>query len=164
MNSTAKIVYTPHEIKGGGRPVNALECNMEDTLLRLGYGRMATDGKADHLLLPFMRTNKGLFKRGFRWGTTISGRPKITDFIISTKGEPILVEAKMQESRGTAYEKVPYSIQNLQATGLPWILVYDGRYIPEILMDDQRKRTKADPNCYGIYRFEHFENFLRSLA
>jgi hypothetical protein len=138
---------------------------MEDTLLHLGYGRVVTDGRADKALVPFMKDKRGLFKRGLRWGTTIAGRPKITDFVISSRaGDPILVEAKMQDSRGTAYEKIPYSVLNLQSTGLPWALVYDGEYIPEILMDDMRKMSKEDLNCYGIYRYEHFENFVRSLG
>lgn len=166
MKHTASVVYTPHITASGERPVNKLERDMEDTLLNLGFGRLATDGKADHLLVPFMRSNKGLFKRGLRFGTTLAGRPKITDFVISQgQGyDPILVEAKEQTSRGTAYEKVPFAVQNLQATGLPWALIYDGERIPEALMQDQRKRTKLDPLCYGLYRFEHFENFVRSLG
>lgn len=163
--STARVVYSPHLMVNGQRPINKLERNIEDTLPSHGYGRVEGNGnKIDSALAIYLHGNPGLFKRGFHYGLTLAGRPKITDFVISTKDMPILVEAKEQDTRGTACEKIPYSIQSLQSTGLPWMMVYDGRYIPEILMDDQRRRTKLDENCRGIIRYEHFANFLRSIA
>lgn len=137
---------------------------MEDTLLSMGYGRVEGNGaKIDPSLAVYMHGNPGLFKRGFRFGKTLANRPKITDFVISTKDMPVLVEAKEQGTRGTAYEKIPYSVQNLQATGMPWALVYDGPYIPEAVIEHQRKLVKGDELCYGILPFTEFEGLVRSL-
>jgi hypothetical protein len=165
IHTTARVVHTPHITESGERPKNKLERNIEDSLLRYGYGRVEGNGnQIDPALAIYLHGNPGLFKRGFHYGLTLAGRPKITDFVISTKGMPILVEAKEQDTRGTAYEKIPYSIQCLQATGMPWMLVYDGDYIPEAMMDDQRRRTKLDENCQGIFKYDFFEGFLRSIA
>lgn len=157
-----KVVNTPHITRYGARSVNRLECAIEDILLERGYGRLEGSG-ADAAIVPWLYANPKLFKRGMHFGTSIAGKPRIADFIVSTVTRPILIEAKLQDSRGTAWEKIPYSIQDLQATGMDWMLVYDGNEIPEALMEHQRRVTKRDESCVGIFRLADLVGFLHSI-
>lgn len=162
MSTKISIVDTPHITRYGERSRNRLECQIEDQLFAVGYKRLEGNA-ANPAILPYLEQHPGLFIRGFHYGTSIAGKPRIVDFALSTVYGVVLLEAKCQDTRGSAWEKIPFSVLDIRATGMLWALIYDGWHIPETLVNHQRLAVAGDKKSLGIWPFDLFSSFVKGL-
>ena len=68
------------------------------------------------------------FRRKLTVGKTVYGRDREVDVLFrdARNGTRVAVEAKYQRVAGTADEKLPYAVLNLQTLPLPGVIVYGG--------------------------------------
>jgi hypothetical protein len=68
------------------------------------------------------------YKRKVIVGKTVYGRDREVDLLFrhAPSGNRLAVEAKYQRVAGTADEKLPYAVLNLQTLPLPGVIVYGG--------------------------------------
>jgi hypothetical protein len=62
-------------------------------------------------------------------GTSILGKPRRIDVLAVERGErrrALAIECKYQDSLGTADEKIPYALRDLEALRMPAVVVYAG--------------------------------------
>ncbi|MEZ4227203.1 MAG: PD-(D/E)XK nuclease superfamily protein [Polyangiaceae bacterium] len=61
-------------------------------------------------------------------GTSIIGKQRRVDLLVlePSTGSALVVECKFQDSSGTADEKIPYALQDLQALRVPSVIAYAG--------------------------------------
>lgn len=60
-------------------------------------------------------------------GTSIIGKQRRVDlFVTGPSGQALVIECKYQESTGTADEKIPYALDDMQAQRVPGVVVYAG--------------------------------------
>lgn len=64
-------------------------------------------------------------------GLRFVGTPRKLDIIIRNKsnGKVVGIEAKLQRSQGTAYEKLSYALEDCKASPIPTLLVFAGNQI-----------------------------------
>jgi len=61
-------------------------------------------------------------------GKTVIGKNRRVDMLVVEQGtrEAIAVECKYQDSAGTVDEKIPYTLEDMQAMGMPVCVTYAG--------------------------------------
>ncbi len=66
-------------------------------------------------------------------GTSIIGKQRRVDLLVlePVTGRALVLECKYQDSSGTADEKIPYTLQDLQALRVPSVVVYAGQGFSE---------------------------------
>jgi len=64
-------------------------------------------------------------------GYRFVGTPRVLDIILRHGGRYMGVEAKLQETAGTAYQKLSYALEDCLACPIPTIIVFSGVGIKE---------------------------------
>jgi hypothetical protein len=64
-------------------------------------------------------------------GYRFVGTPRVLDIILRRGGRYMGIEAKLQETAGTAYQKLSYALEDCLACPIPTIIVFSGAGIKE---------------------------------
>lgn len=65
-------------------------------------------------------------------GTSIIGKQRRTDLlVVAPDGTALAVECKFQDVSGTADEKIPYALDDMEAQRIPGVVAYAGRGFSE---------------------------------
>ena len=64
-------------------------------------------------------------------GYRFVGSPRILDIVLHYNGKYMGIEAKLQETQGTAYQKLSYTLEDCKACPIPTIIVFAGSGIRE---------------------------------
>ncbi|HHW17852.1 MAG TPA: hypothetical protein GXX30_02990 [Firmicutes bacterium] len=87
------------------------------------------------------RFHKAIVRYIQSWGTNIQvreqvnvgyrfvGTPRKVDIVLGYEGKYLGIEAKLQESEGTAYQKLSYTIADCKRCPIPMLIVFSGRGI-----------------------------------
>ncbi len=106
-------------------PMPAPECLQ---LARQMEGVELSSGEFERLI-ALIGLSLGLdYRRKLTVGKTVYGRDREVDVLFrdARNGNRLAVEAKYQRVSGTADEKLPYAVLNLQTLPLPGVIVYGG--------------------------------------
>lgn len=134
--------------KRATRTGNKLERYVEQALLGEGYQKV----KGDSVLIG------KVFSRQRNIGRTIYDTPLKADFLVNSPTHPIVVECKWQQVGGSVDEKYLYLVANIQAIGIPTIVVVDGGgYKPGALAWLKRQVTGS---LIGVYTMREFQQVV----
>lgn len=130
----------------------SFEKNIEAQLLNLGYKKV----KAAEFLKYSKLTDKKYFASQFNLGKNIYDTSQIVDFIISrNNNDPLVIQAKWQQSTGSVDEKFPYLIINLkEKSQFDSLIVIDGGGYREgavVWMKEQ-----VDDKLIGVFSYTEF--------
>jgi hypothetical protein len=64
-------------------------------------------------------------------GYRFVGTPRRLDIVLGCRGRYVGIEAKLQDSPGTAYQKLSYALQDARACPIPVIIVFAGSGIKD---------------------------------
>ena len=106
-------------------PLAPAECLL---LARQVEGVELSSGEFERLI-ALVGLSLGLdYRRKLTVGKTVYGRDREVDVLFrdARNGNRLAVEAKYQRVAGTADEKLPYAVLNLQTLPLPGVIVYGG--------------------------------------
>ncbi len=106
-------------------PLTAAECRL---LAQNIDGVELLSGEFERLI-ALIGLSLGLdYRRKLTVGKTVYGRDREVDVLFrdARNGNRLAVEAKFQRVAGTADEKLPYAVLNLQTLPLPGVIVYGG--------------------------------------
>ncbi len=106
-------------------PLGAGEC----AALAAGLDAFELSAGEFERLIALIGLTLGLdFRRKLTVGKTVYGRDREVDVLFrdARNGNRLAVEAKYQRVAGTADEKLPYAVLNLQTLPLPGVIVYGG--------------------------------------
>jgi len=62
-------------------------------------------------------------------GSRFVGAKRRLDIVIEVNNKIIGIEAKTQQTPGTAYQKLPYSLEDIRKSPIPTLIVFSGPYI-----------------------------------
>lgn len=130
----------------------SFEKNIEAQLLNLGYKKV----KASEFLEYSKLKNEKYFASQFNLGKNIYDTSQIVDFIISRiNNDPLVIQAKWQQSTGSVDEKFPYLITNLkEKSQFDSLIVIDGGGYREgavVWMKEQ-----VDEKLIGVFSYTEF--------
>lgn len=130
----------------------SFEKNIEAQLLNLGYKKV----KATEFLKYSKLTDEKYFASQFNLGKNIYDTSQIVDFIISRiNNDPLVIQAKWQQSTGSVDEKFPYLITNLkEKSQFDSLIVIDGGGYREgavVWMKEQ-----VDEKLIGVFSYTEF--------
>ena len=106
-------------------PLTAAECRL---LAQKMESFELSSGEFERLI-ALIGLSLGLdYRRKLTVGKTVYGRDREVDVLFrdARNGNRLAVEAKYQRVAGTADEKLPYAVLNLQTLPLPGVIVYGG--------------------------------------
>ena len=106
-------------------PLSPAECRL---LAAKVEGFELSSGEFERLI-ALIGLSIGLdYRRRLTVGKTVYGRDREVDVLFrdARNGNRLAVEAKYQRVAGTADEKLPYAVLNLQTLPLPGVIVYGG--------------------------------------
>jgi hypothetical protein len=118
-------VVAADPVTPSGLPLTAAECLL---LARQMEGVELSSGEFERLI-ALIGLSLGLdYRRKLTVGKTVYGRDREVDVLFrdARNGNRLAVEAKYQRVAGTADEKLPYAVLNLQTLPLPGVIVYGG--------------------------------------
>lgn len=139
-----------------GRAANLAGRYLEDRIEILLEG--CNYGKSPQVLY-----NTPCFVRQYRQFKNLYNKIMINDFFVvhpSKYPQGLIIECKQQNTRGSADEKFPFTIQSLQQTGRPVILIAEGLGFKE----EALVYCEQQALLYQWFRFYRgYEPFRRSV-
>jgi hypothetical protein len=154
MNSSSEITEGRAH---GGKPERRILASIESSLVTCGYAALP-----NHKEQVF--TNRAIiggkqYITQLHVGKTIYDRPRKCDFFVVNRSKfsnDLIIECKWQASRGTVDEKYPYLFCNIIKTGIPTIIVLDGRGYKPAAMNWLRGQVNPENNLLAVWTLEEF--------
>ncbi len=103
---------------------------------------------ARYLLQAYGRRGIHLYEE-VNLGTSIIGKQRRIDLLVLEHGTGVALalECKYQDSSGTADEKIPYALQDLESLRIPSVIVYGGSGFSEGVLHLLQSSSRA-AYCY----------------
>jgi hypothetical protein len=64
-------------------------------------------------------------------GSRFIGQKRKLDIVLECMGKTLGIESKTQQTEGTAYQKLPYTLEDAKNTPIPTIIVFSGEEIKQ---------------------------------
>lgn len=83
-----------------------------------------------NIILDWHFDNLNIYREPYV-GSRFIGQERKLDIVLERNGNVLGIEAKLQQTSGTAYQKIPYTIEDSKKTPIPTIIVFSGDEIKQ---------------------------------
>jgi hypothetical protein len=160
MNLSSEIT----SLSGGcraNRTGNALENFVEDILERNGYIEFTNYKKQIFFMRKFIGGKQ--FSKQAKCGKSIYDTDRRCDFLIMNyekHPDGLIIECKWQEISGSVDEKYPFTALNIAKTGIPTIVLIDGKGYKQKAFEWFKRQVSNCQTLKGVYTMSEFQKLV----